>query len=542
MSRKNLTLVTSLFDIGRADIDAGFSRGFDHYLECFSKLLAIDLPMVIFCDDAVEEFVWKHRNPINTRVVRKTLTDLRNFPFYNQTQTIRKNQEWINRSGWIVGSPQAALELYNPLVMSKQFFLNDASIFNPFDTKYFAWIDAGLSNTVNLPAYFGEQFVQKLTKRMNKMLYVAFPYDGNVEVHGFEKSAMNRYAHADTAYVVRGGFFGGTRDSIALINDAYYAMLQNTLNDGLMGTEESVFTLLSYNMPDKINLQMIENNGLVYKFFQDVEDEQLAPEERGDGSLAIYALTYNLPRQFKLWVESFKNRYPTQFKDCIKYVLNNSDDDTVAAEYAELFKEHNFTELKYNNIGINDGRFECAKHFNESTHEFMVFFEDDMLLHNDSNQKSKLGFCTSYNDIFDIGIDIIKNENLDYLKLSFDEFYGNNLENWGWYNLPLDQKNILFPTNDKRTAISHLGSLRGVPYAVGEFHYCNWPIIFTKSGSRKIFMETQYASKFEQTWMSMVCSKQRLGQITAGTILGSVINHNRVYHYKAGTRKENKHN
>lgn len=538
--KKNITLVTALFDIGRDSIDAGFSRKFDHYLECFSKLLKLDYPMVIFCDSGVEEFVWKYRKKENTQVVRKTNKDLQNFPFYDRVQKIRQSEKWINQSGWIVGSPQATLDLYNPLVMSKQFLLNDASIFNFFGTKYFAWIDAGLANTVNLQEYFDDSLVNKLTKQMSKMLYLAFPYDGNVEVHGFEKTAMNRYAGKETKYVCRGGFFGGTRSAINDMNSLYYALLDDTLGSGYMGTEESIFTLLAYRNPTKVNVKMIDDNGLVYKFFEDLKNDIV--EDIGDGSIAIYVLTYNFPKQFRLLMESFDSAYPKEFKEFKKYVINNTDDEKAQAEYAELFKKYGFEEFKYNNIGINDGRHVAAEHFSKSKEEFMIFFEDDMLMHKQSNDKSKLGFCTYYPEVFETCIDILRMEELDYLKLSFDEFYGNNLENWGWYNLPEDKKQSMFPDGDKRTKITHLGSHRGVPYSVGEHHYCNWPILFTKKGNKKIFLETQYASKFEQTWMSMTASMQKEGKIKAGCLLGSIINHNRVYHYKKGTRKENKHN
>lgn len=537
--KKNLTLVTALFDIGRGSIDAGFSRSFDHYLETFGKLLKVDYPMVIFCDEKVEEFVWQHRSHDNTRIVRKTHKDLQKFPFYDKIQKIRTSQKWIDQSGWIVGSPQASLELYNPLVMSKQFFLNDASIFNFFDTKYFAWIDAGLANTVQLDAYFNDALQNKLTPHMTKMLYLAFPYDGQVEVHGFEKKAMNRYAGKETQYVCRGGFFGGTRSAICEMNELYYSLLDDTLGAGYMGTEESIFTLLAYRNPTKVNVQMIESNGLVYKFFEDLKRNKI--EAPGDGSIAVYSLTYNLPKQFKLWAESFKEAYPNEFSQVAKYVINNSDDPSVQEEYEALFKEYGFTEFKYDNIGINDGRHAVAKHFSESKEEFMIFFEDDMLLHDASNRKSKLGFCTYYPNIFDTCVDIIRMEALDYLKLSFDEFYGNNLENWGWYNLPLNKREEYFPNGDKRTKITHLGSHRGTPYAVGEFHYCNWPVLFTKQGNRKIFLDTEYAHKYEQTWMSLTSTLQKEGKITAGCLLASIINHNRVYHYAKGTRKENKH-
>ena len=41
------------------------------------------------------------------------------------------------------------MENYNPMVMSKMFMLNDASIWNPFGTEYFAWLDGGITNTVH---------------------------------------------------------------------------------------------------------------------------------------------------------------------------------------------------------------------------------------------------------------------------------------------------------------------------------------------------------------------------------------------------------
>jgi hypothetical protein len=340
---------------------------------------------------------------------------------------------------------------------------------------------------------------------------------------------------------VRGGFFGGTKEAISNINHLYYTTLRNTLRDGLMGTEESIFTLMSYIRPEMVNLSMINADGLLYKFFEDVRSEPHDAVISGDGSLAIYALTYNLPKRFKLWVDSFKAAYPKEFESSPKYVINNSTDPAVRNSYTKLFTENGFTEMWFNNIGINDGRYQAAKHFDASTHQYMVFFEDDMLLHPPSNAKSSSGLCTHYGDIFDIAIDIVNCEGLDYLKLSFDELYGDNSENWGWYNLPEDRRLVYFPDNSRRTIVSHLGAIRGVPFAVGEFHYCNWPILFTKHGNRKVFLEVEYAAKFEQTWMSMVCTMLRHGNIRAGTLLGSIINHNRRFHYPKQSRKENSH-
>ena len=543
--QSNLTLVTSLFDIKRGDLNPGFKRTFDHYVETFRRLLKTELPMVIFCDEDVEKIVWEEREYSNTRVVRKTLDDLRKFPFYDKTNEIRQQSDWRNRSGWIVDSPQSQLELYNPLVMSKQFFLNDASIFNFFDTKYFLWIDAGIANTIGDPCnYFTLEFSRKITKHMNKMMYVCFPYDGQVEVHGFEKQAFNHYANANTDRVARGGMFGGSKYAINEINDIYYQLLATTLNSGYMGTEESIFTLITYRHPELCNLVWIEGNGLIIKALEDIKNNVVVNKAE---RLAIYALTFNLPQQFELWAKSFKTALPKEFDNAKKYVINNSLDPSVNDEYQRLFAEYGFEEFKKDNIGICGGRQFAAEHFADSDHEYMIFFEDDMLLHQRENtQHCKSGFTTHHQQLFDKCMDIMENENLDYLKLSFSEFYGDNHENWAWYNVPQHKKQEYFPqkedgSNSKSTIVFRTGTHRGLPYAVGEYHYCNWPLLFNKAGNKKVFLDDKYEHLYEQTWMSQVMTLMREGKIRAGCLLASPINHERRYHYGANIRRENEH-
>ena len=156
----DLTIVTGLIDIGRGDLDTGFQRSFDHYLESFAKLLALDYPMVIYVDPENEEFVRSHRGDKPTHIIHKTKEDLERFAFFDQIQTIRNKEEWKSQAEWLSRSTQANLEHYNPIVMSKFFWLNDATIFNPFDTDQFLWIDAGIANTVRPDLFEGPKFEQ----------------------------------------------------------------------------------------------------------------------------------------------------------------------------------------------------------------------------------------------------------------------------------------------------------------------------------------------------------------------------------------------
>ena len=139
------TFVTCLIDIGRGNLKT-FNRTYDHYVECFIKLLkVVDAPMVIYCDDNTEKTIWQYRDKKNTQVIKYTIDDLKKFPFFTEVDNIRKNPEWYNSAGWLPESPQAKLQMYNPLVFSKQFMLNDCAIRNVFNTDFFARIDAGIS-------------------------------------------------------------------------------------------------------------------------------------------------------------------------------------------------------------------------------------------------------------------------------------------------------------------------------------------------------------------------------------------------------------
>ena len=124
----NYTIVSGLWNIGRDE------RNFEsHYLSKFKEFLQIESNMILFLPKELEEFVWKYRKPENTFIKITELEDLKTnlyAPHWDNTQGIRTSEEWLNitgKNGWLTKSPQATLEYYNPVVMSKMFMLHDAS-------------------------------------------------------------------------------------------------------------------------------------------------------------------------------------------------------------------------------------------------------------------------------------------------------------------------------------------------------------------------------------------------------------------------------
>jgi hypothetical protein len=240
-------------------------------------------------------------------------------------------------------STQARLEMYNPLVMSKVFLLNDANIMDQFNSEYLFWIDAGLTNTVH-PGYFThDKVLQKLPKYVDKFTFVCFPYETTTEIHGFDSGEINKVAGEKVDIVARGGFFGGPKSIISDINGIYYNILSNTLNRGFMGTEESIFSIMVYKHSDIINYYEIEGNGLMGKFFEDLKDETLVKKSKRTSKVtesnlnidntALYVITFNSPKQFETLITSMIEYDDDYINKPKKFLLNNSSDLSTTERY-----------------------------------------------------------------------------------------------------------------------------------------------------------------------------------------------------------------
>ena len=550
------TIVTGLWDIKRGELSEGWSRSYEQYLDKFAELLRIDNNMIIFGDEKLKDFVFKIRNEENTQFIPRDQDWFRN-EFYEQIQNIRSNKDWLNRASWLAESTQARLEMYNPLVMSKPFLLNDAKLMDKFDSSHLFWLDAGITNTVHVGYFTHDRVLDKMSN-IDKFSFLAFPYDANNEIHGFEINKLNEIAGDKVNKVCRGGFFGGPIEDITDFNMDYYNLISETLNNGLMGTEESLFSALIYTKPKNYQYFMIEENGLVNKFFEDVKNNKhVALNESNSvetknmldtSNTALYVLTFNSPDQVKTLRKSME-AYDKEFLTKPHWILlDNSTDLTTTPEYKALCEENNIEHIKHNNLGICGGRQWIAEHAEERGYDFYFFFEDDMFFH-PQDGVCRNGYNRKVSGLYRKSLTISKLNEFDFLKLSFTEFYGDNRTQWAWYNVPSSFRIKQWPEKPKlpvrgldsdapKTKITKLDSYGSIPFAHGEIYYCNWPQIVTKTGNRKMFLTETWARPHEQTWMSYMFQKTVEGEIKPGLLLITPTEHDRFDHYADGLRKE----
>jgi hypothetical protein len=555
----SVTVVTGIWDIKRDTLTEGWSRSFNHYLDHLDKLLKTPSNFIVYIEPEYEEWVWERRSKDNTAVIVRDLNWFKaNEDIYNKIQKIRTNPNWYNQSGWLPDSTQAKLEMYNPLVMSKMFLLNDAALMDPFDSTHMVWVDGALTNTVNEGYFWHDQVLSKLDKYFNKFSFVAFPYDGKVEIHGFTYGPMCEYANGAIDKVCRGGIFGGPKYAISKTNELYYSLLYDTLTSGYMGTEESIFTIMLYKYPELFQYYSIENNGLLYSFFENLKNDVLDTQiqsnnivinEHNINNIALYVLTYNSPEQFEKLCISFEE-YDKNFLDRPKkFLLNNSLDHSTDEEYATLCEKYDFTEIKKDNLGICGGRQFIAEHAEENKFDYHFFFEDDMFFYLGSDEFCKNGFRRKIKDFYNTLMQIAWNENFDFLKWNFSEFYGDNTRQWAWHNVPSSERVKLFPNNPVKISsnpddapylnFKHIKSYNRLPYATGEIYYCNWPQVVSRAGSKKMFLDIKWAHPYEQTWMSYIYQETLNNNIYPGILLATPTEHNRFEFYKAEERREN---
>jgi hypothetical protein len=566
MKKQDFTLVTGLWDMGRKDLK-DFSRSFEHYLETFDKLLSLDFNFLVYIPKELNLFVNKRRDAFNTRIINRELEDFDTwFEHFDRVQSIRTKPEWYEQTGkggWLENSPQAKLKYYNPVVMSKFFMVNDATYHNPFNTKYFFWIDAGLVNTVSVEHLSNMNRLETYMKDIgDDFLFLSYPYETQSEVHGFNAEKFNEYCGEKSQYVCRGGFFGGSKAKINDLNSEYYNQLSSSLNENLMGTEECIHTILAYRYHKKVHRFELEGNGLVYKFFDHLGT--LDQSNKTNTSLikynkkknityiktSMYVLTYNSPDQFKHLIETYRKNDSDFFNIPRKILIDNSTDRRTFDRYNILCKKYGFEHIKKeDNIGICGGRMFAAEHFHESDSEYYIFLEDDMNLHSKTDDKCPSGYNKYVENLYQKSLAIVHKERYDYLKLTFSEFYGNNQTQWAWYNVPQDVREKYFPDYSKlpeegldpnapKIIPNVKKRYKGLSYFEGDYYYCNWPIWFSREGNYKVFLETKWAHPFEQTWMSYVFQQQKAGRIRSAILALSPIDHVRFDFYPAEERVE----
>ena len=563
MKQSKLTIVSGIWDLSISGRDFK-----EHYLPRFEEFLKIPCSMVLFVPKSLESYVWERRSKDDTVVKIYELDDIKDnmfSPFWDKWQKIRTNPDWLAQAGWLAGSPQGSREHYFPIQSCKMFWMHDAKIWNHFDSEYFMWMDAGLTNTVDKELFYKKENLEKITEYVDPFLFLSYPYEADQEIHGFTFKDVNRYAGKKVEYVCRGGLFACHIDFLTEANSQYYSLVERSLSEGLGGAEEVIFTILSYLSPENYRRYAIDGNGLIVKFMHAIDNNNVTLEKIPEDSnktfkptvknidnikTNLYFLTFNYPEQLEFTIKSLQKHSGFLTHPRQKVIIDNSTNQTARDANKAICDKYGFSHWPMNsNLGICGGRQKAAEHFNDTDSDFYLFFEDDMTISDPEEGFCRNGFQKYVPDLYKKIHQIMVKEKFDYLKLSYTEVYMDNNIQVSWYNVPQGIRDELWPDYNKlpvngldpncpRTKLKHIEVIDGLSYLSGDIYYANWPQIVSREGNKKMFLNTTWAHPYEQTWMSHIFQESIKGSIQTAVLLASPVTHERFKYYEKHERVE----
>ena len=229
-----ITMVTCMLDIGRDD------RSFDHYLDGIEKVLQCRNPMVVYAEPKYHDWIKEKRGTLPVEIKTITKEILEKEPHFSRIQNIIQSDEFQSRSDWIKGSALCNA-WYIPLTLHKMDLLHEVSVFNPFNSQKFYWIDSGICSSYGIDEHIDIYNFNKIPD--DNFFVTSYPYWTNSEIHGYPIEA---YGHQQPGYVCRASIFGGTNEQIRGFSVLFYQELYNSIYSGVIGTEESIFTKISH--------------------------------------------------------------------------------------------------------------------------------------------------------------------------------------------------------------------------------------------------------------------------------------------------------
>lgn len=261
ISKCNVTLVTSLFDIHREEV-AKDKRSFaDFYIHLIKQLIVMNAPIVLFTTPNVKLILDEYLSNNETKNFNKAklIVARDTFPLAYTTSTVAsifnspfKKKIPKNAYAYVAN----AMPAYNPLMYSKFVFLDDAIALNPFQTSHFFWIDAGLTRLL-YPSDRCEEFVlKKCDSDRVQIGGNAFGYWKRPKKKTSPEAIRNHFIGTNLDYLW-GGFFGGRSETVLRLNKlVLHEYFEEMLKKNRVDTEQLALLLVWFYHDDVFDVHI----------------------------------------------------------------------------------------------------------------------------------------------------------------------------------------------------------------------------------------------------------------------------------------------
>lgn len=243
----DFVFVTALYDF--SEMKRSDERSWEDYLAWFKETLKINSPMIIFTEDSLVDFIKENRE-YDTHIITDIglpLLDLK-----DQFADVFASDEFQKRM-----QDKKRVECTDPFYLIVQYskfkWLKQATEINPFDSKYFFWLDAGVSRFVEPSAdpYPSQAALEQLEGIEDTLLLQFNPeyYPDLVEA----KTLPLDYLW-DNRSITCGSMFGGNIIAIKKIDLVMDEMMDMMLDKKCLNNEQIVLGYLTKSQPELFSL------------------------------------------------------------------------------------------------------------------------------------------------------------------------------------------------------------------------------------------------------------------------------------------------
>jgi len=245
---KEVTIVTSLFNIEREEMDG---RSWEEYLKWFEKTLELKCSMVIFTTGDLISFVEERRKTIPTEIITQSIEEIPYYYLKDKIDEIIESEEYLEK----ISDPnriECKHSIYSIIQYSKFKWLEKTLEENPFNSKFFFWLDAGGSRFFDRydisQEYPSQNAIEALEEMGNKFLLQM-----NMEYYKdlVEADILKEDYLLDNRSYVLGSMFGGTEKNILKVsNDIKDVLLNKMISNGFVNNEQIALGYLVKQNPD----------------------------------------------------------------------------------------------------------------------------------------------------------------------------------------------------------------------------------------------------------------------------------------------------
>ena len=252
-----VTLVSALFDINRVD-----GRKWDEYLKWFEITLKLRVPMVLFLDRDMQEYIDERRGDmfseneyLKTQTLYQTVEDIPYYELKDQIQEILDSDQYKKD----MADPERieCKQAMYPIIQYSKFpWLTQAAAMNPHKSDYFFWLDAGGSRffeDYDLTQNYPSEEAKKALDEMGDSFLVQMNTEYYTDLAN-AKTLSTDYLYDNRSYVL-GSMFGGHKKSLFRVCDMVHDVLMNDMiANNSINNEQIALGYLIKKYPDEFSL------------------------------------------------------------------------------------------------------------------------------------------------------------------------------------------------------------------------------------------------------------------------------------------------